>query len=135
MRPVRPFGRQPPSKVAKIVKNRRFCRLSAGRCGQAVRPTGLGHMSLDSAGHGPSLLFCKIFFSIFFLDGTAVQSDLGQKSRILAVFRRPTAGEPAGRQACPAYLWLRWSRPPEYSRPESWNQSILAPNLQQQDSV
>ena len=61
-RTARPFGRQRPSKVAKIVKNRCFCGFSAGRCGQTVRPTGLGHISLDSMGHWPSLLFCTIFF-------------------------------------------------------------------------
>ena len=61
-RSAQPFGRQRPSKVAKIVKNRCFCGFSAGRCGQTVRPTGLGHISLDSMGHGPSLLFCTIFF-------------------------------------------------------------------------
>ena len=63
-RSARPFGRQPPSKVAKIVKNRRFCGFSQGWCGQTGRPTGLAHISLDNMGHCPSMLFCTIFFPL-----------------------------------------------------------------------
>jgi hypothetical protein len=63
-RSARPFGGQPPSKVAKIVKNCCFCGCLAGRCGQTGRPTGLGHISLDNMGNCPSLLFCTIFFPL-----------------------------------------------------------------------
>ena len=57
-----PFGQQPQLKVAKIVKNWSFWGFLACQCSHTAWLTGLGHMSPDTLGHCPSLLFCTIFF-------------------------------------------------------------------------
>ena len=105
-RSARPFGRQRPSKVAKIVKNRCFCGFLAGRCGQTGRPTDLGHISLDFMGHGPSLLFCTIFFPHISWPGRPFKVTwvkIGQRPSKNAVFGRTlTAGH--GRTGRPTGL-------------------------------
>ena len=114
-RSARPFGRQRPSKVAKIVKKRCFCGFSAGRCGQTVWPTGLGHISLDSMGHWPSLLFCTIFFPLISWPGRPFKVawvKIGQRPSKNAVYRPYFDGRPRpNRQA---------DRPDRHIRKTGW---------------
>ena len=95
------------SNIVKIIKKiDDFAGLKFGCCGQTVCPTGLGHISLDSMGHGPSLLFCTIFFPHISWPGRPFKVTwvkIGQRPSKNAVFGRTlTAGH--GRTGRPTGL-------------------------------